>query len=451
MRAFAYLILSFAAFTLLLWALSYDRGVLVMQYYTAPLALVFFGMSLHSGTYRKRNVYWLGIIFVGWFILSRILNGELYLQNSWWHASGLCVTYLLAFPFAFSLDDSIRRRGLTVAAGIFSVAYALLAWISLIGMLRSKNIILPYLESELGVEQFRLYANQHPNGSAILFLIGLMLTLYLLFQYRKRWMILPAVIMILGFYLGIALTVSRTVMVELSLGMGVLIAMYCLKRTFRYRWMRFAVTAVAFIAVVGITYASFDYAVDGMTALQHKEWISSANAQTVTEATSTPDPQIDVVRRPLSKDVSTLTGRTEIWEAAIMLMKGRPKTLFVGLLNSELLSELKNYVTIPADHAHNAWLQTLLNMGLPGLALAIWFTLLSLRCAWRILLRYSDKTTWAEKIMTLLPLLLLVNSLTESVLFMEMFSYGNVIFFLTLGYMLELEKRIAPKTKKLKA
>lgn len=423
-----------------------------MQYYTGPLALVFFGMSLHSGIYHKRNVYWLGIVFIGWFVLSRILNGEFYLQNSWWHVSGLCVTYLLIFPFAFFLDDSARRRGLAVAAGIFSVAYALLAWISLIGMLRSKNIILPYLESELGVEGFRLYANQHPNGSATLFLIGLMLTLYLFFQYRKRWMIVPAVIMILGFYLGIALTVSRTVMAEFSFGMGLLTALVCLRRTFRHKWMRIVVTAAAFIAVVGITYASFDFAVDGMTSLQHKDWISSAGAQTVTETAPTPDPQMNVVSRPLIKDVATLTGRTEIWNAAFMLIKERPKTVFIGLLNSELLSELKKYVTIPADHTHNAWLQTFLNMGLPGLALAICFTLLALRCAWHILLCYSDRTTWSEKIMALLPLLLLVNSIAECVLFVEMFSYGNMIFFLTLGYMLELEKKLVPasKAKKLK-
>lgn len=424
-----------------------------MQYYAAPLALIFFGMALRNGTYSKRNVYWLGVVFIGWFVCSRILNGELYLQNSWWHMSGLCVTYLLGFPFAYLTNDIDRRRGMTIVAGIFSVFFALLAWGSLIALLRGKNFVLPYLGSEMGVQDSRLYtASLHPNGSAILFLIGLILTLYLVFQYRKRWMAVPAAVMILGFYLGIALTVSRTVMIELSLLVGMLSALYCCRRIVRHNWLRLAVAGMAFIAAMGITYVSFDVAVNGISALQQGEWFSSASAQAVTEVTPTPDPEMAVANRPLIQDISTLTGRTKIWKAIIPLVKARPKTVFIGLLNSELHSELGKYTKLPSSgDAHNAWLQTFLNMGLPGLILSICFTLFALRSAWHILISGMNKTSWAEKILVLLSLLLLVNCLTEWILFVEMFSCVNMIFFFVLGYMLELEKRIAPKTKKLKA
>lgn len=447
LRALGYFILAFAALTLVFWALSYDRAVLVMQYYAGPLALVFFGMSLHSGTYSKRSVYWLGIAFVGWFVVSRILNGELYLENSWWHMAGLCVTYLLAFPFAFAMDDAARRRGFAIIAGIFSVSYALLAWLSLIAILSGENIVLPHLGSEFGAMYFRLYANQHPNGSAMLCFIGLMLTLYLVFQYRKRWMLLPAAIMIVGFYLGIALTVSRTVMVELALAVGALAGLFCLGRKLRHSWVRFSLAAVAFLVSVGVVYLSFDLAIDGVSALQSGEWLPSAGAQTVQAAQAAPAVKADaaIKARPIVDNLKNFTGRTAIWEGALELVKAQPKTLLTGLLNSELVSQLKQYSPLQVDHAHDAWLHTLLNMGLPGLLLSIWFTLLAIRSGWRILLRYFDKTTWAEKVMALLALLLLVNCVTECVLFVEMFSYANIVFFLCLGYMLELEKKLVSR------
>lgn len=443
MRTLATAFLAVAACTLILWSLSYDRAVLVMQYYTGPMALVFLGLNLQRGVYGRRSPYLLGITFVLWFVISRVLNGELYLQNSWWHLSSLCVTYLLAFPFAFATDDGQRRRGLTVVAWLFSIAFSLLAWLSVIAIVRGQNIVLPFLGSELGAESSRLTANQHPNGSAMLFLIAFVFSLYLAAHLRKRWVLFPAALMCLGCYLGIALTVSRTVMVELSLVMGAVAFLGCMRlKKLRRAALRFVCAAAAFVLAFGLCYASFDFAVRGVTAVQQKQLLPTAAAQQQ-EPTPTPVPENVIKTRPMGKDLATLTGRSSIWNGAMSVIRNDPKVALIGILDSEYVPRINEFMVFKVTHVHNAWLQTLLNLGLPALLMALCFTFLALRAGIRMLLIH--KVRWEDQLLALMPLLFLVNSLTECVLFVEMFSYANFAVFLSLGYLLEREKTLPKK------
>lgn len=442
LRALWVTVLAIAALTLVFWALSYERAVQVMQYYAGPLALVFFGRNLQSGVYRERGAHRVGLMFVAWFVLSRVVNGELYLQNSWWHVSSLCITYLLALPFAASMQDGRRRRGLTCVAWIFSVAYACLAWLSVYAIIRGRNIVLPVLDTMLGTDYGRLLAGQHPNGSATLFLMGFLLTLYLVAHYRKRWLLLPAAVMCLGFYVGTALSVSRTVMVEMSLAVGAIAFLFLMRANIRRVWLRAAAALAAFVVAFGLCYAGFGGAVNVVNSMNQKHLLPAAGAEEMLPAQPEKAPKPTIQARPMDKDITSLTGRTDIWQAGLSALKDDPSILAFGLLDSEFYTRVKPYAPMQISHIHNAYLETLLITGLPGLMMALWFTFLALRMGLRILLIHARKAAWTDQLLALIPLVLLVNCMTESVLFVETFTYANFVFFLCLGYLEKTEQAL---------
>lgn len=433
-EAFPLFALLFITLALIFYALSYERGTLVVQYYSAPVALLFCGYTLRR--YRKPCVYWLGAAFIGWFILSRILAGELYLENSYWHLAGLLVTYALAFPFAYATEDAQRRKGIIMVAVVLSVSFTLFALLSIIGILTGQNIVLPWLNSEFGIHNAKLYANQHSNGSAILFLIGMLFTFFWMFKLRRRQLIAPGVMMCLICYAGIALTVSRTVMIECSLALGTLAGLAVWRSGIRSGKLRFAAALTVGLVFLLLSYMGYHAIARIPTLLT-----SHAAAQTVQQAEKTT--QLVIAKRPLLDSLGTLSGRTQIYAAIIPMFRDHPQALLItGFLNSELVGVLHQYIPAEHVHMHNAWLQTLVNMGVPGLLLALCFTWLAVRSGLRTLLFWGKRTTADDKVLALMVLLLLVNSMFECVIFTETFNIGNVTFFLTLGYLLELERRL---------
>lgn len=424
--------LTLAALTLVLGILTYDRGTLMMEHYISPMIFVFAGLTLFSGRYGKRLDYWLGMAFVAWYVISRILMKELYLDYSYSFFANLSCVYLLAFPFALTMNDVGRKQGLKAVAASLAVCCGLMAWLAVLCALLGVLIKLPWFGAEFGIKAtpiMRLVAGPHPNLCAALFLIALMLGIWLAVQLRRRWFTAVMALLSVGLYTGIALTVSRTVMLQVCCFAAGLVFVGALKMKIPALWKRLVIGIALAVVCAVLVFFSFGWITDGVSGLSAA---MQAQAETVQEAAPM------VAERSLLKDLSTMTGRTHIYKQIFELLKDRPSIYVTGLRNSEIVQVLRRYTN--ADSAHSSYLQTLLNMGLPALLIAIWFTLRAVWVSLRLI--FSRKAAFGDQIIAVAILTLLVSTITESLLFSESITACNMPFFLLLGYAIESERAL---------
>ena len=116
----------FFALAMLLGLLTYERGHALVQGYGAALAFGLIGICLYRGEYHADRVYGLGLVFAAWYVLTRALNGDHYLQYDYNQYRIVCMaaTYGLAFPFAAMLEDEKGRRALDRISAVLTAVIA---------------------------------------------------------------------------------------------------------------------------------------------------------------------------------------------------------------------------------------------------------------------------------------------------------------------------------------
>lgn len=432
-QAFGLLTLALSFGVLLLEALSAERGAAMLLAYALPAGWVLLGLSLC----RKgdKGMLWLGGAMVGWFVLSRVLLDEHYLETSQEALGHFVAAYLVALPFAQVWDQEGRRRGLGLMCLLCAAMTSLLAWLGVGAVMTGRDISLPALGRCFYVAGGRLYVLGYPNLGACAFLLGLICTAYLALTLRRKWLIPLWLLMAVGLWTGIAFTVSRTVMIQCALFAAGAVFLLIWRSPLRPAWLRVLAGLAAAAVVLALGYQSFTWIVKGASQF------GAQAAETVQTGAA------EIASRPLERDLQTMTGRTGAFKGFFDLIRHRPKVLALGVLNKDLVVELNRYiphqVLAAYYHTHNAFLQTTLHLGLPGLAMALWLTFLCLRSAVRILLLAPrGRVSAAEGLMPLACLVLLVGTISEVYLFTDCFSICNYMFLLFLGYALQTEKRL---------
>lgn len=414
--------LAFATLCEILVTFSYERGILAVQHYVGPVCFVFLGMTLMSGRIRLALDELVALAYPLWYFVSRLLLKELYLDHSFYPFCSMILVYGLAFPFARWAEDHEKKSGLCIVAVLFGSFYGMMAWLGVYAAISSRTITLPYLKTTLALTAGRLEMSTHPNVTACIFFAAFVLVLWLMMHDRRRITLFAGMTVLLGLYLAISLTNSRTIMIQLSCATA-LMTLFILQRLKRKKSFPAYLPFVAAVAVLVLTYLSFEAALKGLTALNNAY---AAHAETI------------VVNRKLSKDLLSMNSRTDIYRSVFTLISDHPDVLLRGLRENEYVA-MQNLYGIPVN-THNAWLQTLLMTGVPGLAFALWFTVRAVRL---FLTAVSIRTLKAEdQFLLAVPLVLLVNGITESYVFTELKPYYNFAFFLLLGYALEIWRRI---------
>ena len=455
-RRFGLGVVAFAALAELLIVLCYARGVLVVEHYLSPMVFAFAGMTMLSGAYQKKPALWLGAAFCLWYVLSRMLMGELYLKYSYPYLCNLCAAYLLALPMAHCTKDE-KQSGMKLFSWIYFAGFGAVAWLSLLPAVQGEVMRLPWFDVDIGLQAVdrRLTIGLHPNGSGVMLLISLMMGVWLLCKHRKRWLLLPALVLMAGMYAAIGFTVSRTVMIQTGCFLGALAALALLRLLpWNRLWKKLLVAAPVAMVIVIVVFLSFGWITTGAEKLNES---MNASAEEVFPGVTGLDysdyylypeyPDMSslyaqdglVADRDLIEDLTTLTGRTAIWRGIGQLVKDQPRVLLTGMLNSDIISVLNRYTA--HTHAHNSILHTLCNMGLPAMLIAVYFTLRAAWCALRLI--FGKNAKFSDQILAVMLLVWLLGSLTESSLFVESFTPCNIPFFLTLGYALEAEKTLS--------
>lgn len=418
------------ALVMLLDLLTYERGHAIMQGYMAALVFGMLGICLLRGDYRADRVYWVGLAFAAWYALTRVLNGDHYLQYDYnqYRVVSLLATYGLAFPFAAMQDDACKRRALDRIAAVLTLALSAVSWLGVAAAFRGEVITVPFFNSQFGImSDGRLYVlSQHPNFTAAVCICGMMMLIYLLAAHWRPWRLIPAAIVGAGFFIALPLSDSRTGMVAFMLGLVIAAIVGFQRLPLPARWRRVieVVCLVVIVAVVAV--AGFGAAV-----------------RMVTSAT---DGEQAISQRSLLS-FGTFLSRTRAYAAVPGTFAQHPSALLKGFDELEMMAEVNRNTDVAFlySHMHNAYLQTLMLTGVPGLLMALWLSWRIISSAFRVLFARDSGIAPTQKLLISLPAALFLQAMLEHYLFVDNYSILNFLFFLFSGYLVQLARGVTWK------
>lgn len=205
---------------------------------------------------------------------------------------------------------------------------------------------------------------------------------------------------------AIPLTGTRTAFMTLGIGMGVFFGGWVMSKINRKseslhrgrRVMLKGATAIGALLVVAAV----------CTAMIHGGQLFNASKDAIVESGGERVSYRDFTLAP-----RLLSGREEVWEAGIHMLADNPQYLLYGASFGEhVMAEANTYMqSEPLVHFHNLYIQTLVECGIPGLAMLLGFIFFFAKAAYKI---YTNKQrcAWACTL-PLIPIVALVADIVE--------------------------------------
>lgn len=423
------------------------RGWLVYWNFAVPLLLLTMGYSAgrHHGSILPEVK--IVLAYLAWFTVSRILNGDHYLDAAIGDVYALGIAFWIVLPMDGFVSVKNRKRVETVVLTAVILAVTVISVVSIAVAVRGESITLPFaaLPIEMGEYDQRLYVwGNHPNIVAAIMAPPLLMAIYMAVRYPRWWSIVLYTAMALVIYFAISLTVSRTAMMMLAACIGLFAACVAVHNITKPSvWMsRIIAVGLACVVMLGV-YKGFDGAVQLVTWASGRQSTAQVVQQQGTEASAG---QGVVAQRDLSMAMPSIGGRMPVYLAMMQYLPEHPKTLLIGNLDTDIMPGINKIVgTFQFSHMHNSALQVLMLTGIPGLILMLWFILrLLLRC---LHLFFGKGHLLEERMLALIPIITLGHSLLEPFIFGQ---YGliNLLFFLSSGLAIyHSESLKAPKDK----
>ena len=381
--------------------------------------------------------YWL------WFWLTRVLNGSPALQHDFQLTFDLGLMFPL-FVLGLSLDRDGRRRFLNWFSALVGGYHFLLAVICLYAFMTHRLLINPITEGSLGMQGVTGFQrinilDTNPDATSYWFMMSLFLMVYQFFACRRKLWRVPILLSALLDVLVISITFTRSVMLAVSVGFGLLAALL-LRQALRGRgtWLRAVGALLALLLVVPLCYKGFSLCGDGLSRLSFRLFPVEQSAPPEAEAASE-SPAVQEEQPVLSSaearstyvvhasqlggllgkldDLSTL--RLTVWRSAFLALRLKPSVLWKGQLTQDTMALSNPFTPHNPPHYHNALIQVLMTTGLPGLGLILALLVLTVLGCLRLLLSDALEATTAAKTLALPVAAALVYYLLEAGLFTD--------------------------------
>lgn len=410
---------------------SYLGYYLAETYLIVP-CLLFLGHVLQTkqSDFARRRLVLAGAAVV-WFVISQIIHKLYGMENQ--PISTVLGVYLLAFPFA-ALTDDRENTGLWQTGKFFLAAALVLVAYSGILLL---DLVPDGWKEFLYWDGTRLNVFWHPNITACYLMIGMGFGMVFLLRAKKTLTKVLLAAAVAAQFLVMALTNCRTTLLMTGALLGG-IAFFLISRG---GWKRFVLglLAAALILVGSFKLSGEIYRWNEDRIISAVSAIHAGDAgepdgelYSVTEdgeiVITTENPQGSLVN-----DMASLNGRTYIWKSALQAIRDNKALALWGTEYSGTVISVYN--SFPVEHSHNSWMEVLLRAGIPGLLIALMFTLLSAVRAAELLL--SSRTELWKKIIAMLTMCVMVSGFLEPYLFGGK-AYYHVIDFIFLfctGYL----------------
>ena len=135
----------------------------------------------------------------------------------------------------------------------------------------------------------------------------------------------------------------------------------------------------------------------------------------------------------LANDMASLNGRTYIWSAAVQALRDNKTITWWGTEYSGTVISV--YAPRNVEHSHNSWMEVLMRTGIPGLLIALVFTVISAASGAKLIL--SPRTELWKKMVAMMTMCVMVAGFLEPYLFGPRTFYHviDVIFFFCTGYL----------------
>lgn len=444
------------------------------------LCFSFLGLILVSlpNTSRKRSLSYLAFFWV-WMILIRMaIQGlDKALFSEIFSVGVLCVVFYLTT----ALDAKGKQRLGDVFCGIL---FPILTVWGILGFLVCINVIPEVRIGDADIALIKESYNSgmvvyisffgiHKNITSTWFMVAFWLAIVQLFRTPRKWLRVLLGLFAILMYLTLALQACRFVNIALPVGIGML-AVLLVKDRLQIQKMAIRGTIVGLIAIVLMfgSYKGFSFSNQIVSHISEAQMLENVNSpelysvcetekgsdqaktesesNTMSESNTEPESKtesetvfksVDTTgvgdTRNFSKDIFTLTGRTEIWAAALLAIFRRKKFMLLGQPASDIPMNMVYYGGIErfTPHTHNILLQVLAEGGIIGFVLITAFTWLQIRAVIRLF--FSQEQPLYRKIYAILLTCLLIVGIGEPVLGTE---FTARAFMLTAGMLADREE-----------
>ena len=342
-----------------------ERERLLVYAVLWPLAMATMLLIALSVPKRTTPVVWIGLAMVVWSFVCNVLNGDTYLQFNLRYVYGIALAFGLGLCL-FPVLSEKWEKWLPVFLLLFALYVFAIAAISCYACFRDRLIQLPFAEGTIGITSYRLYAfNKHPNEIGCMLVMGLLCWMVLALRSTRWYWIIACLLAILPICFAISLSVSRTTITLAALALGGFCMVVLTKKHTLVRW-------IAGLAAMGVIFAgSLWVMMTGIPQMLPKAVntvpVEQQIADTAVVETQVTHNDNHIWQRSYTDGIGTFSMRTDIWRAGLQYLKDRPVTLLVGSTDGAVARIPGQMLGRPEYHMHNAWLEVLLQAGIPGL------------------------------------------------------------------------------------
>ena len=389
--------------------LVYLRPVPALHSYIWELLIVGQLWTLCLRRKEKTKMEWLLLCYVGWAVLTRFLLRDFTetVSLEMLILGEMCV----AFFAMHNLDRKTASRIFTIVTAIVCGVLTVWAICGLVVMLTDVQEI-PLLNEVIRLTEKKSYLEFFPinrNETAAWFMFGLWLLAYQWVTCKQRLWRIPMGFSMVLMYIMIAMQRSLTVYLSTAATIGLMSASLLLKLKWKKVPQYLLMAAVA--AACGfVVYKSF-FAINSAFSSFFKVTSIGSYLQ----------------------DRKSVVARGKIWKGELYALLHHPRLLLFGQPESEISLNLSRYggLSRTYGHTHNGFMQVLAMYGLPGLLLLCGFLLV---LAWKVIQAYFAENASSARILALLLIGLVIDSLMEPVLTAWM-GLSTSIFMLAAGWL----------------
>lgn len=383
---------------------------LFLEWRLVDISVLFLAASCCRKYLRQSIWYFLpALLIAAWFYLLRGVH--LRLEGTNQDPGAFVCAYVLCLCFAAAAADEEKIWGLKVMASVFvltGISFSVYA------LLQVMNHLPPSLDGFVFWDGCRLGIMGHPNICAAILFAGSGFSTAFFLQAKRQWVRVLLLLVTAVQFCALSLTNSRTTIILACLFFGGTV--FCaVRKTGGKRRVSALIAAVAVMAVL--------FSVSRVLFLTNRAYLLARLGYLPME-----NGQGDLI-----SDLWTLNGRTEIWAAAMRSLADYPAILLTGTERAgEIISPY--WARMNVLHSHNSWVQTLFQLGLPGLLAALALTGLA---AWSIIVLLRRNDCLLHSCVALLILCLMGCAMMEPYLFTvyAQFHYFDFLFMLCLGYL----------------
>lgn len=421
----------------LAWSLLYGYGLYL---FVVLAAFYLYFRGLRDGWEIR-----LAVAFVLWHALSRILLGDVVLQQEGYLVmKGPLMVCMLSVGLVLSREQ--RRRFLHIFGMAAAMFFTLLGVVDLYSYVTRRTLVYALTEVSTGIVYgFRMQIlGYNPNTVGFWYLLSSALLVYLFLDCRRRAWRIPLSVMLLIHYLTLATTFSRNSELAYSACAGLLTALLLNgklsargKKTGRIALLFLAALVAGLLCFKGFALGTglLGRLHDSLPASKPKARVETA-AETAAQTHTGADARRGAVPAALAasprglsaakteetdvfRDPRSLTDDAQrflIYRTVPEIFRQEPMRLLRGCLFEERMSISNPLLPKTKTMLHNSWLEILNYMGIPGLLLFLAFTVLVLSDCLRLYFSTAPEHTTAIKFLTLPVLASFSFSLLESFL-----------------------------------